>query len=304
MDQQLLVFVTATDLKSFSRAAEQLYMTQPAVSQHVQSLERRLGVPLMERNNKRIRLTKAGEIVYAHGRDILHLYHQMQRYVDDLANREIGNLSIGASYTFGEYVLPRVIAHFCERYPAIIPTVAITNTREIVARVADGDLDVGVIEGQHDNDRVDTIPIATDTVVMVAAAAHPLAAHRTGVVPASAAGASLWIVRETGSGTREVTQRAFATCGITPSALLEFGSTQAVKEAVEAGLGLSVLSRWAIRKELALGTLRTIHMEGMPITRSFSLVLRKSRFHTKAAELFSDLLQSEPPHLPPEEPGS
>ena len=296
MDQQLLVFLTAADLKSFSRAADQLYITQPAVSQHVQSLERRLGAPLMERNNKRVRLTKAGEIVYSHGRDIIHLYNQMQRYVDDLANLEAGSVSIGSSYTFGEYVLPRVIARLHEQYPAITPTISIANTRDIVDRVSDGDIDVGVIEGQHESTKVDTSPFATDTVVIVGATAHPLAQRET--VSAKDAGESLWVVRETGSGTREVTDRAFAKCGIVPAATIEFGSTQAVKEAVEAGLGLSILSQWVIRKELAHGTLRTIHVHGMPVTRSFSLVLRKSRFHTKAAELFASLLRSDPPQLP------
>lgn len=131
MDRQLHVFVTVAEMENFSRAAEELHMTQPAVSQYIQSFERTMGTNLLERSNKFVRLNKAGEIVYHHAKEILGLYTKMHYLIDDLTNKTSGPLSIGASYTFGEYVLPHVIAKMHKKYPLIIPTITIGNTKEV-----------------------------------------------------------------------------------------------------------------------------------------------------------------------------
>ena len=147
MDQHLQVFVTVAEKQNFSRAAEELHMTQPAVSQYIRVLEDNLGVRLLERTSKFVRLNKAGEIVYHHAKEINSLYTRMQHLVDDLTNHASGPLSIGASYTFGEYILPHIIAEVKAKYPKIEPEVQIGNTAKIADSVLRHQLDIGIVEG-------------------------------------------------------------------------------------------------------------------------------------------------------------
>ncbi|GED67349.1 LysR family transcriptional regulator [Brevibacillus reuszeri] len=293
MDQQLLVFVTVADRQNFSRAAEELHMTQPAVSQYILSLERAVGTKLLERSNKYVRLNKAGEIVYHHAREILGLYTRMQSLVDDLMNTPSGHLTIGASYTYGEYVLPHVIARMRQHYPLITPTITIHNSTVITELVANRQLDVGIVEGEFLQEKMCVEPFADDRMYLIVSPAHPLAKKEE--VNVSELLDETWIVREEGSGTREAAEKMFRMLQIQPKKQMEFGSTQVIKEAVEAGLGISLLSYWAIRKERKLGTLCTLKVAGTPVTRDFSLVTKTKEFHTKALDIFMDLIRT---HLP------
>ncbi|WDL99128.1 LysR family transcriptional regulator [Alicyclobacillus sp. ALC3] len=290
MDQQLLVFVTVAEERSFTRAAEKLHISQPAISQHVQNLEQRLDVTLLDRTNKYVRLNKAGDVVYHYAKDILGLYEQMSRLVQDLKEDASGPLSIGASFTFGEYVLPHVIAEFRREYPKISPSITVENTQTVADQVAHGQLDVGVVEGSTIRvNGIHSIPFAEDTVVVVAASSHPLALQS--VVTPEELSAETWIVREKGSGTREITDHVFEAYGIHPTNLIEYSSTQVIKESVEAELGITILSKWSIRKELTCNTLQVVSFSDSPITRQFSIVVRKSDFETKSVKLFQEFLQ-------------
>ncbi|MBW7476570.1 LysR family transcriptional regulator [Paenibacillus oenotherae] len=289
MDQALFVFVTVADKGSFTRTAEELHMTQPAVSQYIAALERTTGTKLLERTNKYVRLTKAGYIVYHHAKEIIGQYTRMQALIDDLMHIASGPISIGASYTFGEYVLPHAIARLSERYPLIQPTITIGNTREIAEAILNHEIDVGIIEGEYEDKKLLIEPFAEDVMEIVVAKNHRLSSEED--IAARALESETWIVRETGSGTREAADRMFSGLRLHPRKLMEFGSTQIIKESVEAGLGITLLSQWAIRKESALGTLRTIRVKGTPITRQFSLVTGATPFHTKAAQLFIELLR-------------
>ncbi|MFJ8235578.1 LysR family transcriptional regulator [Ureibacillus sp. NPDC094379] len=289
MDQQLKVFVTVAEMGNFSRAAEKLHMTQPAVSQYIQSLERSMGIKLLERNNKFVRLNQAGEIVYHHAKEILGIHTKMHYLIDDLTNKTSGPLSIGASYTFGEYVLPHVIAKMQGKYPLIIPTIMIGNTKEIAQLVLGHQLDVGIIEGEFNDKNLTIEPFAEDSMYLVASPNHRLV-QNNGEINISELEDEMWIVRENGSGTREVTEKMFRLCEIIPKRKLEFGSTQLIKESVEAGLGVSLLSYWAVRKECSMGILNVIKVEQLPIKRKFSIVLR-SPFQTKALSVFLELLK-------------
>ncbi|WP_135557462.1 LysR family transcriptional regulator [Paenibacillus cymbidii] len=284
MEPMLHVFMTVADKLSFTRAGEALHMTQPAVSQHIRALELSLGAKLLERNNKQVRLSKAGRIVYRHAKEIRALYGHMQAALDDLTHSAGGELAIGASYTFGEYILPHVVADLQARYPLIKPAITIGNTAEIAARVAARELDVGVVEGGVSQEKITVETIAEDSLYIMAAAAYR---HRVDdAVAIRELWKEPWIVRESGSGTREAAELMFARHGGRPESVMEFGSTQLIKEAVEAGLGVTLLSHWTVRKELKLGTLQRLHVEGFPIIRRFSLVAHADPFHTKAATLF------------------
>lgn len=289
MDAQMQVFETVAELRSFSRAAERLHMTQPAVSQHIRALEESLGARLLERNNKSVTLTRAGEIALRHARDINGLYRRLQEMMDELLHFTGGPLAIGASYTFGEYALPSVLARLYREYPGIRPQVAIGNTTEIAERVRSRELDIGIVEGDVVGGGLAVRKLAEDEMFVAAGAAHPLAG--AGTVPPERLAEEIWLLRETGSGTRDAADRMLAQLGIQPARTMELGSTQLIKETVEAGIGLTLLSRLALRKELGIGTLKLLDAPGMPVRRSFSVLLRRGDLQTRTMEAFLQTLR-------------
>ncbi|WP_039041476.1 LysR family transcriptional regulator [Sporosarcina sp. ZBG7A] len=289
MDQALNVFVTVTEKKSFSRAAEDLHMTQPAVSQYIRSLEETMNVRLLERTNKYVRLTKAGEIVYHHAKEIVGLYGRMHHLVNDLSHEASGQLSIGASYTFGEYVLPHILARLLEDYPRIQPDVTIGNTAEIADLIMSRQLDVGIVEGRFkENRQLTTQAFAEDRMILVASADHPLSLKTTAIEWKELI-EQTWIIREEGSGTREAVEAVFERYALTPARTMQFSSTQPIKEAVEAGLGISLLSEWAVQKEIRYGELVQLPVKDLPFIRQFSIVT-SSQYQTKALKVFLELL--------------
>ncbi|GAA0603776.1 cysJI operon transcriptional regulator CysL [Virgibacillus siamensis] len=290
MDQHLSVFIAVAEKKNFSRAAEELHMTQPAVSQYIRMFEETIGTRLLERSNKYVRLNKAGEIVYHHAKEILGLYTTMQTLVDDLTNKANGPLSIGASYTFGEYVLPQIIAQLQEMYPDIEPEVTIGNTAVIAEQVSSHQLDIGIVEGHFKEQQLNKEVFSADHMYIVASPEHPLAKKKTPVAAAELE-QETWIVRESGSGTREATENMYVDIGISPLKQMNFSSTQPIKGAVEAGLGITLLSQWAIQKEVRNRDLVTLNVDGLPFKRQFAFIT-KSPFQTKALEVFIDLLRN------------
>jgi len=291
MDQSLIVFVAVVEKKSFTRAADALHMTQPAVSQHIQILERNLGTKLLDRSNKYVQMNKAGEIVYHHANEIIGLYMQMQKLVDDTMNKASGNLAIGASYTFGEYVLPHIIAYLKTEYPLIKPKITIANTKRISEWVKNRQLDIGIIDGEiHYND-LPLLPFAEDLMYIVAAV-NPPNVKQSSQQSIHELKNETWILREETSGTREATDKMFAELHFYPNNIMEFGSTQIIKESVQAGLGITLLSHCTIQKEVSLGTLKIIDAIGTPFRRNFSLITPSTRFKTKATTVFIDILQN------------
>ena len=265
MNQLLHVFVTVVDKGNFTRAAEELHMTQPAVSQYIQTLERMVGAKLLERTNKYVRLNKAGEIVFHHAKEILGLHTRMQCLVDDLLKTASGSLSIGASFTFGEYVLPHLIAKLKQQYPMITPTVTIGNTQVIAEMVMNHHLDIGILEGDFSHQKLYIEAFAEDFMFVIVQANHPYANREN--IQLSELSDETWIVREEGSGTGKTTEKMFTEFQFHPHSIMEFGSTQIIKESVEAGLGITLLSQTAVRRETSLGTLKMLKVNGNPISR-------------------------------------
>jgi LysR family transcriptional regulator, transcriptional activator of the cysJI operon len=287
MDQYLEVFVKVVEKENFSRAAEVLHMTQPAVSQHIRTLEELVGTRLLERNNKFVRLNKAGEIVYHHAKEILALYTQMQYLVDDLTNNASGPIAIGASFTFGEYILPHIIAQLQKDYPLIRPSIVIHNTADIIESVKKRQLDIGIIEGFFNGDKLNAEVVSEDKMVIVASSGHPFLQKKVGIGELEK---ETWILREKGSGTREATENLFRMHDFTPKKIMEFGSTQVIKESVQAGLGISLLSRWAIDKELTNGYIVLLDVAELPFKRNFSFVTY-TPYQTKAVKTFIETLR-------------
>lgn len=289
MNQNLQVFIQVVEKQSFSRAAEELHMTQPAVSQYIRNLEIEMGTKLLDRNHKQVHLNKAGEIVYHYSKNILSSYTQMQYLIDDLTTHASGPLKIGTSYTFGEYILPKIITKILELHPKIEPSVTINNTKEIVNLVKRHQIDIGIIEGDLKNNSLMQEKFFEDSMVIVASPKHALAQKK--IITKTDLSYATWIVREDGSGTREITEKTFVFLDILPVHCIQFGSPQAIKESVELGAGITLLSQWAIQKELQIGSLVEIEIPELPIKRTFSFV-RHSPFQTKALETFIKLLRN------------
>lgn len=291
IDQQLQVFIEVAEKKNFSRAAEELHMTQPAVSQYIRSFEETIGVRLLERTNKYVRLNQAGEIVYHHAKEIVGLYAKMQNLVDDLTTKASGPLTIGASYTFGEYVLPHILSKLVADYPAIEPQVTIGNTADIAEMVISHQLDVGLIEGHFKEAApLQNEDFAEDEMYIVTSRDHQLA-RQPGRQSIGMLEDDIWLLREEGSGTREAAELFFAQSGFYPRRIMQFSSTQPIKESVEAGLGVSLLSEWAVQKELHYGDLVALSVKGTPFKRHFSIVTN-SPFQTKALQVFIELVKN------------
>ncbi|MEH7112956.1 LysR family transcriptional regulator [Neobacillus niacini] len=289
MHQYLQVFVKVVEKGNFSKAAVELHMTQPAVSQYIKVLEESVGARLLERSNKYVRLNKAGEIVYHHAKEIIALYSKMQYLVDDLTNNACGPIAIGASYTFGEYILPHIIARLQVHYPLISPSIQIHNTKEIIDLVQTHQLDIGIVEG-HIPEKIPNVEIVSeDRMVIVTSPHHPLLRVNNERILEELE-QETWILREKGSGTREAADHLFQQFNFTPQKIMEFGSTQVIKESVEAGLGISLLSQWAINKELMYGVLGIVAVKGLPFKRNFS-ILTHSPYQTKALQQFIETLR-------------
>lgn len=290
MDQLLSVFISVADKRNFSRAAEELHMTQPAVSQQIQLLEKYIGAKLLLRTNKSVKLTKAGEIVYLHAKEITGLYKRMSMLVNELNNEPSGLLKIGASYTFGEYVLPHILAKLKELFPNIVPSVQIGNTRDIAKAIISHEIDVGIVEGEISQKKIYIKTVSTDQMYIVAGGKYPIYYNKE--VTRRQVEQENWIVREEGSGTRDATEKLFQSLQIRPTRLMEFGSTQLIKEAVEAGLGVSYLSELTIKKERLLGTIQLLNVKGTPIKRNFSVITESPELHTKSMNLFIELIEN------------
>ncbi len=289
MDQHLVVFREVAERKSFSRTAEALHMSQPAVSQYIASLEKELGVRLLERSNKFVEMNKAGEIVYKYAQEILRNYEQMQILVSDLKNDPSGELKIGASYTIGEYLLPKILARLQERYPQIVPEITIGNTDEIGTKLLHHEIDIGLIEGNYSHHQFSEEQFASDQMYIIAGKGTSL--QIDGQVSIEDLEKETWIIREEGSGTRKVVEDFLDMHHIKPKRMLTFGSTQTIKEGVESGLGISLLSSLTFAKEIELGRIQKLSVDGTPIQRKFSIIKNYHEFHPKALDVFEKLVK-------------
>jgi len=288
LDHRLLTFVTVAEEKSFTRAANVLHITQPAVTQHIQNLECEYNVSLLERGKGSVTLTKAGEIAFHQAKQILAHYKETKRLIDELLYGDSGSIVISASFTFGEYILPYVLRRFQKLYPQITFMVNIVNSDDVMHQVQSREADIGIIENEFSSENLKVVSFAQDTVSVIAASNHDF---YVGEVPTlEELATQTWILREKGSGTREVAEKALKELEITPAHVLELGSIQIIKGAVEAGLGISVLSNWTVRKELALNTLRVVNLESLSLTRSFSYVYLPREWQTKTIQLFASCL--------------
>jgi DNA-binding transcriptional LysR family regulator len=286
------IFAGVVEAQSFTRAAIQLFISQPAVSKAVQELERQVGLPLIERGaGGAFRLTEAGERLYAHARTILATERAAEEDLAALRGLERGTLKVGASTTIATYLLPPLLGAFRAHHAGIEVILTSANTQEIADRVVDYQLDVALVEGPVADPRIEARPWRTDELVVIAAANHPLADQQP--VSPQALREEAFITREPGSGTRDVAEQALAACDLQPRIALELGSTEAIKQAVAAGLGVAIVSRAALADQLALGKLKILTLPELLIRRELNELRRAGRVPSAAARAFAPFLRPE-----------
>jgi DNA-binding transcriptional LysR family regulator len=291
-DRRLQVFHTVARQLSFTKAAESLHMTQPAVTFQVRQLEEYFNTRLFDRTHNRISLTEAGQRVYEYADRIFSLYAEMENAVRDLTGEVSGVLMLGASTTIAEYMLPALLGDFKAKYPEVSIRLQVANTDGIVSMVENNTIDLGVVEAPVSNKNLVVETCRMDQMVLVVPPSHELASR--GSVPITELCNHPYICREEGSGTREVMLEAMTAAGGDASGLdivMELGSPEAVKGAVEAGMGVSILSRATIDKELKLGCLVAVNLD-VPIERPFSFVHQKQKFRLRAMEKLLDFAKS------------
>lgn len=291
-DRRLQVFHTVARLLSFTKAAEHLHMTQPAVTFQVRQLEEYFNTRLFDRTHNRISLTEAGERVYSYADRIFALYAEMENAVRDLTGEVSGVLLLGASTTIAEYMLPALLGDFKAKYPEVTIRLSVANTDAIVSMVENNSIDLGVVEAPVHNKNLVVDTCRMDRMVLIVPPGHELASQKRVTIDALLE--HPYICREEGSGTREVILGQLHDAGFDPANLnvvMELGSPEAVKGAVEAGMGISVVSRATISKELQLGTLVAVDIDP-PLERPFSFVHQKQKFRLRAIEKLLDFARA------------
>ncbi len=283
-DRRLQVFHTVARLLSFTKAADELHMTQPAVTFQVRQLEEQFNTRLFDRTHNRISLTEAGHRVFESAGKIFQLYAEMDNSVRELTGDISGILILGASTTIAEYMLPVLLGDFKEKFPDVVIRLKVANTDGIVSQVENNMIDLGVVEAPVSNKNLVVEKCREDELVLIVPLNHPLA--NNDVVSLAEITKYPFICREEGSGTREVLIESMHAAGISNTDLsvsMELGSLEAIKGAVEAGMGVSVLSSATIVKELKLGSLVAIKLDP-PLTRPFSFVHQKQKFRVRAMD--------------------
>jgi DNA-binding transcriptional LysR family regulator len=270
----------------FTRAAESAHVSQPAISKAVRELERGLSVALLERGPRGARLTEAGTVLAEHARTIFGLARSAEADMRAFRSLELGTLRIGASTTIATYLLPPLLGRFAARHPGVDVRLASANTREIVRRLQGYELDVALVEGPVAEAGVTVTPWREDGLVLIAPARHPLAG-RSVAWPRVAA--ERLLVREPGSGTAEVVAAALAARGLRVGRTVELGSTEAIKQAVAAGLGLAFVSRAAAADQLALGTVALVTVRGLAIRRTLARIALAGRRPSTMARAFDEV---------------
>jgi DNA-binding transcriptional LysR family regulator len=285
-DRRLQVFTAVAKYRSFTKAADALCMTQPAVTFQIHQLEDHFNARLFDRANGRVALTPAGVIALGYAQDILAMYAELDSRVNELSGQDIGPLTIGASTTIAEFLLPRVLGEFKVHHPAVVPQLIVANSEVVQARVAERTLDLGFIEGDSSLPALITDICCEDELQVVCAPSHRLARETELAIGPLTEHA--YISRESGSGTREVIDHYLKKAGLSLDSLqvvMEASSPEALKGLVATGVGFAIMSRAATDKEVRLRDLVRIPLSP-PLIRHLSVVYPKERIHAKVVTQF------------------
>jgi len=279
-DRRLQVFHAVAKHLSFTKAAEALFMTQPAVTFQIRQLEEHFNTRLFDRAHGRIALTPAGQVALEYAERILVMSAELDTRLKEMSGQVAGPLLIGASTTIAEFLLPQILGEFKARFPGVVPRLFVANSEAVQDRVAERALDLGFIEGESHLPSLVSDVVCDDELQVVCAPAHPLAKLKSATPKALTEHA--YISREPGSGTREVIDHYLQKAGVPPDTMqvvMELGSPEALKGLVATGLGFAIMSRATVAKETQLGQLVQVPLSPR-LHRHLAVVYPKERFHS------------------------
>ncbi len=289
-------YVRVVETQNLSRTAEEFGLSQPAVTKQIQALEDIYGILLLERSGRKLKPTEAGETLYEHAREVLKVMDRTAKAMEEMSDSRKGSLCLGASTIPGQYILPYIIKNFKDRMPNIAISMDIADTDKIVNLVAEREIDVGIVGGWVNNRKIEGYSWLEDDLVLIVPDNHRLAVEEN-----SGKGVKVtdllhdrWIFREKGSGTRKAAEELLLSNGVRNDALniyLEAGSTEAVLAAVEAGMGIAIISSWAVKRLEGQRRIKDIKIDDAAAKRYFYVIYPKQKSRRKSVEAFLDYLQ-------------
>ena len=288
--RQLKVFESVARYLSYSRAADELHLTQPAVSMQIKQLEDNINLPLFEQLGKRIFLTEAGQELYQYSRAISQQLADLEVALDELKGMERGKLNISV-VTTANYFAPHLLAKFCQRYTGVTVSLNVSNRETVLKQLSDNLIDLAIMGQPPDHLDIDSQSFMENPLVVVAPPNHPLCKEKNIAVKRLAS--EIFLVRESGSGTRSAMERFFAAHEIKINKGMETDTTEAIKQAVQAGMGLGIMSRHTVELELETERLKILDIQSFPIMRYWHVVNRKNKRLSNVANSFRDFLLRE-----------
>jgi DNA-binding transcriptional LysR family regulator len=293
--RQLEIFCKVVELKSFSKAAEAAFLVQSSISERIGNLEKAIGTKLLDRLGKEVVPTKAGELLYKHAVLLMDMKRTARLEMENFLGLRQGNISLGGSTIPGEYILPKVIGHFNEKYPFISLTLTIADTSEIETLVLKGDLELGVIGSKSAHGNLTHYNLWRDELVLAIPAHHRWSEKK--MISLKELSQEPFILRETGSGTLRIIGEYLKDSGLdginSLRAVARLGTSTAVKEGIKSGLGVSILSLRAMETEIKAGILKTIKIKGLPaMKRTFYLIKDKRRIGSPLCLAMLEFLQN------------
>jgi DNA-binding transcriptional LysR family regulator len=288
---QLRVFHTVARVLNFTRAADELHLTQPGISKHIKGLEAFYGTRLFDRLGKKVVLTQAGEILFKASGAMAELLQESRARMHDLRGLAGGKLRLGASITIGTYLLPALLVKFRNAFPEVDIKVDIALSQQVVDKVLNNTLEIGFVGHHAEDRRLTAFPFRKEKMVLAVAPEHPWAARTSPVRLKELSGQPFLLSRE-GSGTRTTLSALLDKAGIALENTMELGTAEGVKQAVEANLGVSILSHHVIAKDLATGAIQAVRLAGGAPTRQLSGVYHKDRYLSAAARAFMEIARA------------
>lgn len=287
--RHLKIFLVVYEHRNMTHAARALYLSQPSVSQVISELEEHYHVRLFERMNRRLFPTPAGEQLAVRAREILSLLDQTQQELSDLGGGS--SLRIGVSLTIGTHILPGLISNFSQRMPGVEVFSLVDNTHAVEQLLLENRIDLGLVEGLVQSPDILERPISEDQLVIVAAPAHPLSSKKNVTLADLENGR--FIIREEGSGTRATFENAMQAAGVTWQIAGVYNNIDAIKQAAQSNLGLAIVPRISIEKELRQGRVRLIKVQGLSLSRKFSFIFHRQKQITQIMQTLMDCYPAE-----------
>lgn len=292
---QLKIFCKVVELKSFSKAGDAVYLSQPTVSSHIKDLENYLGTQLVDRLARSVIPTKAGQLLYGYARRLIALRDEAEAAMADYLGKMKGRLTIGGSTIPGGYLLPRLMGRFARHYPEVQVALMVGDTAEIIERIAEAEIEIGIVGAQSKaNPQLLQVPLVKDELFVAVPGDHKWARKRS--ITFVELTTEPFIVREKGSGTLRTIENALRETGHTLDALrivAQMGSTEAVRQGIKNSVGISILSAIAVADDVAAGALKALTIKGLDLKRKFYLTRHRQRTVSPICRAFIEFLHAE-----------